>query len=61
MKNHNYWENPLFLWPFSIAMLYSLPEGKLAENNLVGKSLKKNCHFKMGFRGMTWFCLKRNF
>ena len=28
MKNHNfYWENPLFLWPFSIAMLYSLPEG----------------------------------
>ena len=28
MENHHFeWENQLFLWQFSIAMLYSLPEG----------------------------------
>jgi hypothetical protein len=29
MENHHFlWENPLFQWPFSIAIL-TLPEGKL--------------------------------
>ena len=55
MENHHFqWENPLFQWPFSIAIL-TLPEGRAAlKNCAMARHVQFGADAEHGSEGVAW-------